>query len=45
MQPLWQGDSHNTSVYTKDKPRCMVFRDVNPNPSGRSSAPPAKAAV
>lgn len=33
MEPLWQGDSHNTSVYTKDKPRWMVFRDVNPNPS------------
>lgn len=33
MQPLWQGQSHNTSNYTRSNPRWMEFRDVSPNPN------------
>ncbi len=33
MEPLWQGNSHNTSTYSHDKPRWMEFRDVRPNPN------------
>jgi len=33
MQPLWQGDSHNTSRFTQGNPRWMEFRDVQPNPT------------
>lgn len=33
MEPLWQGTSHNTSTYSRDKPRWMEFRDVRPNPN------------
>lgn len=34
-QPLWAGESHNTSVYTKANPRAMLFVDVDPNPTAR----------
>lgn len=34
MAPLWAGDPHNTTDYTH-KPRPMLFRDVEPNPTGR----------
>ncbi|OOG39454.1 surface-adhesin E family protein [Polaromonas sp. A23] len=34
-QPLWAGESHNTSVYTKANPRAMQFLDVSPNPTAR----------
>ncbi|RYY95237.1 MAG: hypothetical protein EOO24_23230 [Comamonadaceae bacterium] len=34
MAPLWAGDPHNTTDYT-DKPRPMLFRDVEPNPTQR----------
>lgn len=33
--PLWQGISHNTSTYSRDDPRWMLFRDVEPNPTER----------
>ncbi|WP_372826083.1 surface-adhesin E family protein [Polaromonas sp.] len=33
LEPVWQGKSHNTSVYTKENPRWMEFRDVSPNPT------------
>ena len=34
-EPLWQGASHNTSVYTQANPRPMLFRDVKPNPTAQ----------
>jgi hypothetical protein len=34
MAPLWTGDPHATTDYT-DKPRPMLFRDVDPNPTSR----------
>lgn len=34
-RPLWAGESHNTSVYTRSNPRAMLFLDVNPNPTAR----------
>lgn len=34
-QPLWAGESHNTSLYTKANPRAMQFLDVSPNPTAR----------
>ncbi|MGE0496714.1 MAG: surface-adhesin E family protein [Ramlibacter sp.] len=35
LQPAWQGPSHQTSVFTPDKVRPMLFKDVVPNPTGR----------
>ena len=35
MQPLWAGESHISTSYTKSNPRPMRFRDVNPNPIER----------
>ena len=34
MAPLWTGTPHTTTDYT-DKPRPMLFRDVEPNPTQR----------
>ena len=34
MAPLWQGDPHQTTDYTRD-PRPMLFRDMEPNPTER----------
>jgi len=34
-RPLWAGESHNTSVYTRGNPRAMLFVDVHPNPTAR----------
>lgn len=34
MQPLWQGEAHSTADYTDD-PRPMLFRAMEPNPTGR----------
>lgn len=34
MAPLWRGDPHQTVDYS-DKPRPMLFRDAQPNPTQR----------
>jgi hypothetical protein len=34
MQPLWQGDPHQTTDYSAT-PRPMLFRDMEPNPTER----------
>jgi len=34
-QPLWKGPPHQTSTYSRDNPRPMLFLDVEPNPTQR----------
>lgn len=35
MQPVWAGESHITTSYTRAAPRVMQFRGVTPNPVER----------
>lgn len=35
MQPVWVGEAHTTTSYTKSDPRPMRFRGVVPNPVER----------
>jgi hypothetical protein len=34
-QPLWQGDPHGKTQYSKREIRPMLFRDMDPNPTQR----------
>lgn len=34
-EPLWKGESHQTSTYPEGVVRQMAFRDVTPNPTQR----------
>lgn len=34
LQPLWKGESHNTTSYLRN-PRPMLLRDMVPNPAAR----------
>ncbi len=35
LQPVWAGESHITTSYTRAEPRVMQFRGVTPNPVER----------
>lgn len=35
LQPTWKGEPHQSSVYTREEPRWMQFRDIEPNPTRR----------
>lgn len=35
LQPLWKGEPYQVSLYTKEDPRWMQFRDIEPNPTRR----------
>jgi hypothetical protein len=34
-QPLWQGETHGKTQYSKREIRPMLFRDMDPNPTQR----------